>query len=125
MEARYEVSYASASASFMDRRNIEDRFRKTAIFRERARVEERFRGILADFRSFAREHWQYLSLAIAFGIVIINSWQTYLSQVIAFGASGVADIIAAILFGFGSQTVLTQGVGLAKKWAEYRVKPGT
>jgi hypothetical protein len=48
----------------------------------------------------------------------MNSWQTYLNQAIAFGASGLADYIAAILAGFGSQTVLTQGVGMAKSWAE-------
>ena len=77
------------------------------------------------FRGYLKEHILFFSLFITFAVVVINSWQTYLSQTIAFGASGIADIIAAILFGFGSQTVLTEGVGVAKKWAEYRSKPVT
>ena len=45
------------------------------------------------------------------------------ARAIAFGASGLADIVAAILFGFGSQTILTKGVEVAQKWAVNRSKP--
>ena len=64
---------------------------------------------------------EYLALLITFSIVVMNSWQTYLKETVVFGASGFADYFAALIFGFGSQTVLTQGVGLAKSWAESRL----
>jgi len=66
------------------------------------------------------ENLQYVALILTFAIIVVNSWQTYLGEAIAFGASGLADYLAALLFGFGSQTVLTQGVGMAKSWAESR-----
>jgi hypothetical protein len=63
---------------------------------------------------------QYFALFVTFGIVVVSSWQKYLTEAIVFGSSGISDYLAAILFGFGSQTVLTQGFGIAKSWAESR-----
>jgi len=52
----------------------------------------------------------------------MQSLHIYLTKSITFGVSGIADYLAAILFGFGTQTALTQGVGIAKSWAESRAK---
>jgi len=91
-----------------------------AEYREMMSLEERLAyNPLKDFVLRSR-NLQYLALLITFAIVVVNSWQTYLKQATVFGASGLADYMAALLFGFGSQTVLTQGVGLAKSWAEAR-----
>ena len=86
--------------------------RKSSI--ERLRVNQ-----LVDYMWRSRS-LQYFALFITFGIVVVSSWQKYLTEAIVFGSSGISDYLAAILFGFGSQTVLTQGFGIAKGWAESR-----
>jgi len=88
---------------------------------ERSSPEDRLRYNKALDYFWRSRTLEYLALLITFSVVVMNSWQTYLKEAVVFGASGFADYFAALLFGFGSQTVLTQGVGLAKSWAESRL----
>lgn len=90
------------------------------IYQERKSPEERLKYNQVRDYVWRSRTLQYLALLLTFAIIVLNSWQTYLKEATVFGASGSADYIAALLFGFGSQTVLTQGVGMAKSWAESR-----
>jgi len=90
------------------------------VYNERKSPEDRLKYNQVRDYIWRSRTLQYLALLLTFAIIVLNSWQTYLKEATIFGASGFADYIAALLFGFGSQTVLTQGVGMAKSWAESR-----
>jgi hypothetical protein len=61
-----------------------------------------------------------IALVITFFIVVLGLWQGFFSTITVFGASGVLDYISAIVYGFGSQTIITQSIGIGQSWVQSR-----
>ena len=120
-------SYFEKGLPFPDNYNtrlkVIDRFIRSQDYIQRLHPSTRFDSSLRTVLGYIQENSLFFSLFIAFAIIVLNSWQTYIDKAIAFGASGPADAVAAVLFGFGSQTILTKGVEVAQKWTATRLKP--
>jgi hypothetical protein len=67
---------------------------------------------LADFKR--SEYLIYGGLTLVLILSILQVWQLFYPKVAAFGASGI-DYVAAFLFGYASEALLSEALELAKK----------
>ena len=70
---------------------------------------------LALSETVNKKGWAYLGMTALVVIAIFTAWQGYYSNLVAYGRSPLMDVIAAFLFGFGSQAVVNQAIEMLKR----------